>query len=60
MNDVHVICELWNPDIAKPMNSGALLGLRIANTHVAADFGLSVWTAPAIAPFVSFVWTPQF
>lgn len=60
MNDVHVLCELWNPDIAKPMNSGALLGLRIANTHVAADFGLSVWTAPAIAPFVSFVWTPQW
>ncbi len=60
MNDVHFICELWNSDLAKPMNAGALLGLRIANTHVSADFGLSVWTAPAIAPFVSFVWTPQF
>lgn len=60
MNDVHFICELWNSDLAKPMNAGALLGLRIANTHVSADFGLSVWTAPAIAPFFSFVWTPQF
>lgn len=55
---VHFIGELWNSNVAKPQNTGVLLGFRIANTEFGADFGLAFFTAPAVAPFFSFVWTP--
>jgi hypothetical protein len=55
---IHFIGELWNSNIAKPQNTGVLLGFRIANTEFGADFGLAFFTAPAVAPFFSFVWTP--
>ncbi len=55
---VHFIGELWNSNVAKPQDTGVLLGFRIANTEFGADFGLAFFTAPAVAPFFSFVWTP--
>jgi hypothetical protein len=55
---VHVIGELWNNDITSPSKTGILLGLRICNTAFSADFGLTVFTQPFLAPFVSFTWTP--
>ncbi len=55
---IHFIGELWNSNIAKPQNTDVLLGFRIANTEFGADFGLAFFTAPAVAPFFSFVWTP--
>lgn len=60
MNDLHILAEAWNSDVAVPFNSGLILGMRLANTHVSMDFGIAVFTAPAAAPFFSVVWTPQF
>ncbi|MFN8358294.1 MAG: hypothetical protein U0264_00125 [Candidatus Kapaibacterium sp.] len=57
-NDLRFIAEGWNNDIAVPMNAAALLGIRIGNTSVSADFGIAVFPAPAIVPCVSFAWTP--
>ena len=57
-NDVHVIAELWNSDIARPTHTAVLIGLRICNTTFSADFGLAFFTQPFAAPFVSFIWTP--
>lgn len=56
--DVHFIGELWNSNITKPGSSGLLLGFRIGNTKIAADFGIAVFGSPYFVPFTSFVWTP--
>ncbi len=57
-HDLHFIGELWNNDVSKPTNTLVLLGLRLCNTNVSADFGLLFATTPYAAPFVSFAWTP--
>ncbi len=56
--DIHFIGELWNSNIIKPGSSGLLLGFRIGNTKIAADFGLAVFGSPYFVPFTGFVWTP--
>lgn len=56
--DLHFIGELWNSDVASPTHTAVLLGFRICNRKFSADFGLSFFTQPFVAPFVSFVWTP--
>ena len=56
--DIHFIGELWNSNITKPGNSGLLIGLRLGNTKVAADFGIAVFGSPYFIPFTSFAWTP--
>lgn len=55
---LHCIGELWNSDVSKPSNSGVLLGMRLAGSTLAADFGIAFFTKPFWAPFFSFVWTP--
>ncbi|MFP4528540.1 MAG: hypothetical protein ACLFQX_08325 [Candidatus Kapaibacterium sp.] len=55
---LHFIGELWNSDITRPTNTGVLLGFRLSNSSFSADFGLSFFTQPLVAPFASFVWTP--
>lgn len=55
---LHFIGELWNIDVERPTNTAIMLGLRLCNTSVSADFGLALFTQPYIFPFVSFVWTP--
>jgi hypothetical protein len=57
-NDLHVIGELWNPNVTRLANTAVLLGLRLCNTSVSMDFGLAVFTQPLVVPFVSFAWTP--
>lgn len=57
-HDIHFIGEMWNANIAKPQDTGVLLGFRLANTKFGADFGLAFFTTPVVAPFFSFVWTP--
>lgn len=52
------IGEIWNTDVNNPTNSAVLLGIRIGNTDVSTDFGISFFTEPFVAPFVSFNWTP--
>jgi hypothetical protein len=58
MHDLHFIGELWNSDVSKPTNTAVMLGLRLCSTKFSADFGLSFFTQPFVAPFCSFVWTP--
>lgn len=55
---LHFIAELWNSDVNQPTNSGVLLGLRIFNSAFSADFGISFFMQPFVAPFASFVITP--
>lgn len=57
-HDIHFIGEIWNANVAKPQDTGVLLGFRLANTEFGADFGLAFFTTPVVAPFFSFVWTP--
>ena len=57
-HDIHIIGELWNSDVTRPTNTGVLLGIRLCNTNISADFGFAFFTQPFIAPFASFVWTP--
>lgn len=57
-HDLHFVGELWNNDITKPSNTVLYLGLRLANDRIAMDFGMSVFTAPAVVPTVAFAWTP--
>lgn len=56
--DLHLIGELWNSDVTKPTNTAVLLGIRICNSSVSADFGISFFTQPFILPVFSFAWTP--
>lgn len=58
MKGLHFIGELWNIDVERPTNTAIMLGLRLCNTAVSADFGFALFTQPYIFPFVSFVWTP--
>ncbi|MFC2130355.1 hypothetical protein ACFLSQ_02860 [Bacteroidota bacterium] len=58
IHDLHFIGELWNSDVTKPTNTAVMLGLRLCNSKFSADFGLSFFTVPFVAPFCSFVWTP--
>ena len=56
--DIHFIGEFWNSNITKPSNSGVLVGFRLGNTKLSADFGIAVFSSPVFLPFTSFVWTP--
>lgn len=57
-SNMYFIGELWNQNVQKPLNSGVLLGFRLSNTEVSADFGLTFFTTPIAFPFFSFSWTP--
>lgn len=57
--DLRLIGEVWCSDILRPERSAALLGFRLWNTDVAADFGLALFPVPALAPVVNIVWTPR-
>ncbi len=57
-HDVHFIGELWNSDVARPTNTSLLLGVRLANTDISADFGAVVTTQLGFGLITGFVWTP--
>lgn len=57
-HDLHLIGEIWNSNVAKPTNSGVLLGFRLCNSSFSSDFGITFFTIPYVVPFVSFKWTP--
>lgn len=56
--DLSVLFEIWNTDVVNAANTAILLGLRLSGKKFYSDFGLSVVTAPFVAPFFSFVWMP--
>jgi hypothetical protein len=55
-DDMYWVGEIWNNDIQKPGNTISMLGLRVTNEHLSADFGLALFTAPFIVPVTSFTW----
>ncbi len=57
-HDLHFIGELWNSNVSEPTYTAVMLGLRLCSSKFSADFGLSFFTYPFVAPFCSFVWTP--
>jgi len=56
--DLSLLFEIWNADIGNAANTAILLGFRLSGKNLYADFGLSVFTVPFVAPFFSFVWMP--
>lgn len=48
--------ELWNNDVSKPQNTVTLVGIRLMNENLSADFGIALFTAPFVAPVISFMW----
>ncbi len=57
-HDLHLLAELWNSDIRSPSRSGLLVGVRLANTALALDFGLFWFGYPWAIPAANVVWTP--
>jgi hypothetical protein len=57
-HDVHLLAELWNSDIRSPSRTGILVGVRLANSAVALDFGLFWFGYPYAVPAANAVWTP--
>ncbi|MBC8144894.1 MAG: hypothetical protein H7X80_04855 [bacterium] len=48
--------EIWNNDMSKPQNTVSLVGIRLMNENLSADFGIALFTAPFVAPVFSFTW----
>ena len=57
-HETRAIAELWCLDLLKPRNSAAFIGIRLHSSVYAADFGLSLFSAPFIIPACSFKWMP--
>jgi hypothetical protein len=53
-DDIRWLGEIWNNDITKPQNTVSMLGVRVTNESLSADFGVAIFTAPAIFPVTSF------
>jgi hypothetical protein len=57
-DDMMWVGEIWNNDVSKPQNTVSMLGIRVMNETLSADFGLALFTAPFIAPVFAFTWRP--
>lgn len=55
-DDMMWVGEIWNNDITKPQNTVSLLGIRVMNETLSADFGIALFTAPFVAPVFAFTW----
>jgi len=55
-DDIRWVGEIWNNDFTKPENTVSMLGVRVTNDQLSADFGLALFTAPFIVPVTSFTW----
>jgi len=57
-HDAHFLAEIWCADITRPASTALFLGLRLNNTNLSSDFGITVAQGPLILPSVAFSWTP--
>ncbi len=55
-DDIMWVGEIWNNDLSKPQNTVSMLGVRVTNEHLSADFGLALFSAPFVVPVTSFTW----
>ncbi len=53
-DDMFWFGEIWNNDFTKPENTVSVLGVRVKNDVLSADFGLAIFSAPFIVPVTSF------
>ncbi len=55
-DDMAFFAEIWNNDVTKPQNTASVIGVRLFNEVLSADFGVTLIAAPTIAPVMSFTW----
>lgn len=55
-DDISFFGEIWNNDVTRPQNTASIVGVRIANEVLSADFGVALIAVPLIAPAMSFTW----
>lgn len=55
-DDMRWVGELWNNDLTRPQNTVSMIGVRVGNEYLSADFGVALFTAPFIVPVTSFSW----
>lgn len=55
-DDIRWVGEIWNNDFTKPQNTVSMLGVRVTNDRLSADFGLALFTQPFVVPVTSFTW----
>ncbi len=55
-DDVSWVGEIWNNDLTRPQNTVSMLGVRVTNERLSADFGLALFSSPFIVPVTSFTW----
>lgn len=56
-DDLHVLAELWNSDLARPYQSMLVIGVRLANSALALDAGLA-FASQVMLPLAAVSWTP--
>ncbi len=54
--DIRWVGEIWNNDVTQPQNTVSMLGVRLLNDRLSADFGIALFTAPFIVPVTKFSW----
>jgi hypothetical protein len=55
-DDMNWVGEIWNNDITRPENTASMIAVRVTNERLSADFGVAIFTAPAVVPVMSFTW----
>ena len=55
-DDMAFFAEIWNNDVTKPQNTASVVGIRLFNEILSADFGVALIAAPTVAPVMSFTW----
>ena len=55
-DDMFFFGEIWNNDVTRPQNTASVVGVRVANEILSADFGVALIAVPMIAPAMSFTW----
>ena len=56
-DDMAIFAEIWNNDVTQPSNTASVLGVRLFNEDLSADFGLSLISGgPFVVPVTSFTW----
>ena len=55
-DDMAFFAEIWNNDVTRPQNTASVLGVRVFNEELSADFGVALFSAPLVLPATSFTW----
>ena len=54
---MRLIGEIWNNDVSNANNIVFMLGVRVRNEHLSADFGLAYVHVPVPVPVTNFVYS---